>query len=127
MYLGAASPLLSCGIPENVGGGLVAFRPAGRTARLSPVGEITFPYFALLRAGFTVPPQLPASAVSSYLAVSPLPPLTPQAAGEAVCFLWHFPSACRRLRGRSPPSCYEARCSAEFGLSSLLFDANDKP
>ncbi len=46
------------------------------------------------------------NAVSSYLTVSPLPDL-----GQAVCFLWHFPSVTRCSR-------YEPFYPAEFGLSS---------
>ncbi len=46
-------------------------------------------------------------AVSSYLAISPLPGLK----DPAVYFLWHFPPVTRRSR-------YEPSCPAEFGLSS---------
>lgn len=46
------------------------------------------------------------NAVSSYLAISPLPDLH-----RAVYFLWHFPPVARS-------SCYEPSCPAEFGLSS---------
>lgn len=67
----------------------------------------TSPYLVLLRMGFTMPCVSPRSAVSSYLAVSPLPPKKL----EAVCFLWHCPPIARR-------SCYEPSCPVEFGLSS---------
>jgi len=40
---------------------------------------------ALLRVGFTEPARSPGSLVSSYLTVSPLPPVK-----AAVCFLWHW-------------------------------------
>jgi len=39
---------------------------------------------ALLRVGFTEPTRSPGSLVSSYLTVSPLPPVK-----AAVCSLWH--------------------------------------
>jgi len=45
-------------------------------------------YLALLQLGFAVPSPLPENAVSSYLAVAPLPALVEL----AVWFLWHFPS-----------------------------------
>ncbi len=48
----------------------------------------TLLYLALLRVGFTELPVSPPGLVSSYLTVSPLP----RHAGEAVCFLWHFPA-----------------------------------
>ena len=47
------------------------------------------PYLVLLRMGFTVPSAVTVDAVSSYLAVSPLP--DPLAGPSAVCFLLHFP------------------------------------
>ena len=47
------------------------------------------PYLVLLRMGFTVPSAVTVDAVSSYLAVSPLP--DPLARPSAVCSLLHFP------------------------------------
>ena len=50
------------------------------------------PYLVLLRMGFTVPSAVTVDAVSSYLAVSPLP--VRLATPSAVCSLLHFPSPC---------------------------------
>ena len=47
------------------------------------------PYLVLLRMGFSVPSNVAANAVSSYLAVSPLP--TGVAPRQAVYSLFHFP------------------------------------
>ncbi len=53
------------------------------------------------------------NAVSSYLAISPLP-----GQAQAVSFLWHFPPVTRRSR-------YEPFYPAEFGLSSLTCGQSD--
>ena len=47
------------------------------------------PLFGLAPGGVYRAGPVARPAVSSYLTLSPLPPR-----GEAVCFLWHFPSAC---------------------------------
>ena len=51
------------------------------------------PYLVLLQVGFTLPFTLPHNAVRSYRTFSPLPAKGPKASPQAVCFLWHFPSA----------------------------------
>jgi len=57
-------------------------REPGRATRL-------LSYSALLQVGFTEPTWSPTPLVSSYLTVSPLPPLR-----AAVSSLWHCPWGC---------------------------------
>ncbi len=65
IYLGAVSPLPSCGLPKCQ----VPFGTNGRTTR----GLRRHSYLALHPAGFTEPSRSPAMLVSSYLTFSPLP------------------------------------------------------
>jgi len=53
------------------------------------------PYLVLLQAGFTLPAMLPPPRCALTA------PFHPYLTSEAVCFLWHFPSACA---GRALPA-----------------------
>jgi len=75
--------------------------------------KFTHSYLVLLRAGFTEPTQSPASLVSFYLAVSPLP-ISEEIGGLLSVAL----SVSYTELTESPPSRYEAHCPVEFGLSS---------
>jgi len=87
--LGCRSPDISCNLPGSIGRAVLAASLFG----LAPDGV----YPAVSVTG---------DAVSSYLAISPLPDLH-----RAVSFLWHFPPVARSSR-------YEPSCPMEFGLSS---------
>ena len=92
------------------------------------------PYLVLLRMGFTVPSAVAVDAVSSYLAVSPLP--DPLARPSAVCFLLHFPSLspCGLWRPAvswhpaqwspdfPPDACASSDCLADFPLLIIRAD-----
>src|SRR6201992_2272933 len=67
IHLGLPLPTASCGLPASIG------RAALNRSRREPVAPV--PLLALLRVGFTEPPQSPAALVVSYTTVSPLPPL----------------------------------------------------
>jgi hypothetical protein len=60
-------------------------------------GRPPFPYLALLRMGFTVPPRLPSGRCALTAPFHPCRPI-PERKRKAVCSLWHFPSR-RRDRG----------------------------
>ena len=64
IHLGLPLPAASCGLPASIG------RAALDRSRREPL----VPLLALLRVGFTEPPQSPAALVVSYTTVSPLPP-----------------------------------------------------
>jgi hypothetical protein len=89
IYLGCRLPDTSCNLPESVD------EP--------PLNAFLF---GLAPDGVYHAFHVTMEAVSSYLAVSPLP-----RQAEAVFFLWHFP-------GVTPGSRYEPSCPVEFGLSS---------
>jgi len=65
--------------------------------------------------GFAWLPVLPREPVSSYLTVSPLPPVT-----------WRRFAFCGTFLGVTLTGCYPASCPAEFGLSSRAVRAGDR-
>ncbi len=75
IHLGRASPHASCDLPGSDAG-----RAKGSLFGLAPGGV----YPAV---------HVTANAVRSYRTFSPLPAKGPKASPQAVCFLWHFPSA----------------------------------
>jgi hypothetical protein len=87
--LGCRSPGISCNLPGSI----------ERAALIASL-------FGLAPNGVCRAVHVTINAVSSCLALSPLPDLH-----RAVCFLWHFPPVTRS-------SCYEPSCPVEFGLSS---------
>ncbi len=81
--LGPPLPAASSGQPGSLG------RDHPTTPRL-PAG--TLPYLALLRVGFALPIPSPGPRCALTAPFHPYPATQPlRAAGEAVCFLWHFP------------------------------------
>ena len=104
IHLGTPSPMCSSGLPGT-------FRRA------------TGPCLALLRVGFAEPPPLPATLVSSYLTVSPLPDRSETDRHRRCAF-------CCTFRRVSPPGSYPAPCPVESGLSSTrgrLAPRGDRP
>src|SRR5271165_2268469 len=97
IHLGLPLPAASCGLPASIG------QAALKRSRREPL----VPLLALLRVGFTEPPQSPAALVVSYTTVSPLPPLT---RGRSV-FCGTFPRVTPGRRYRPP-------CPVEPGPSS---------
>ena len=75
------------------------------TVRAAPL----LPYLALLRVGFTLPPNVATDAVRSYRTISPLPARVSGLRRYALCCTF------RRL---TPPRGYLALCPMEPGLSS---------
>jgi len=75
----------------------------------------TLPYLVLLRMGFTWLPVLPREPVSSYLALSPLPPRIRR----------RF-AFCGTCLGVTSTGSYPASCPVEFGLSSRALGASDR-
>jgi len=97
IYLGSASRRTSSDLPGN------------QAERAAP-----FPCAVLLRTGFAVLPPLP---TERWALTSPFHPW-PAMAGRYVF--------CGTFRGLAPPSCYEASCPVEFGLSSCASGARDR-
>jgi hypothetical protein len=86
----AVIPLVPGSLPES------SSQPGNGPGERDEVGARPFPYLALLRVGFTLPPPLPPGRCALTAPFHPYRSTRLAPGGRAVCFLWHFPSPRKR-------------------------------